>query len=181
MSTITKNYVSETNSLLSELRHQADTLSLKIEMQRKNDEALLKQIEYDIESKQQDIEHLKSKRNEIECRYHDALSQIDKNYMEELKVKSKKTKEDWNTLEQLRMKKVSQGEQINNIMSFFKKNNVCSTCTQKLEDSFVVEKMKELANTNNLDLVLELSFVKMETLTMFLQTNMLQVLLMKFL
>lgn len=144
MSTITKNYVSETNSLLSELRHQADTLSLKIEMQRKNDEALLKQIEYDIESKQQDVEHLKSKRNEVECRYHEALSQIDKNYMEELKAKSKKTKEDWNTLEQLRMKKVSQGEQINNIMSFFKKNNVCPTCTQKLEDSFVVEKMKEL-------------------------------------
>lgn len=144
MSTITKTYVSETNSLLTELSHQADTLALKIEMQKKNDEALLKQIEDDIKSKHQDVEHLKSKRNEVECRYQDAMSKIDKNYMEELKNKSKKTKEDWNTLEQLRIKKVSQGEQINKLMSFFEKNNVCPTCTQKLEDSFVAEKMKEL-------------------------------------
>jgi DNA repair exonuclease SbcCD ATPase subunit len=144
MSTITKTYVSETNSLLTELSHQADTLALKIEMQKKNDEALLKQIEDDIKSKHQDVEHLKGKRNEVECRYQDAMSKIDKNYMEELKNKSKKTKEDWNTLEQLRIKKVSQGEHINKLMSFFEKNNVCPTCTQKLEDSFVAEKMKEL-------------------------------------
>ena len=144
MSTITKTYVSETNSLLTELSHQADTLALKIEMQKKNDEALLKQIEDDIKSKHQDVEHLKGKRNEVECRYQDAMSKIDKDYMEELKNKSKKTKEDWNTLEQLRIKKVSQGEQINKLMSFFEKNNVCPTCTQKLEDSFVAEKMKEL-------------------------------------
>lgn len=144
MSTITKQFVSETNSCLTELRHQADTLSLKIEMQKKNDEALLKQIEVDIESKQQDVEHLKNKRNEVECRYREALSQIDKNYMEELKSKSKKVKEDCSTLEQLRMKKVTQKEQINNIISFFEKNNVCPTCTQTLENSFVSDKLKEL-------------------------------------
>ena len=144
MSQITKTYVSETNSLLTELSHQADTLSLKIEMQKKNDEALLKQIEDDIENKYQDVEHLRSKRNEVELRYQDALSKIDRNYMEELKTKSKKTKDDWNTLEQLRMKKVSQCEQVNKIISFFEKNNVCPTCTQKLEGSFVAEKMKEL-------------------------------------
>ena len=144
MSQITKTYVSETNSLLTELSHQADTLSLKIEMQKKNDEALLKQIESDIESKHHEVELLKNDKSNVEARYKDALSKIDKNYMEELKTKSKKTKEDWNTLEQLRMKKVSQGEQINKIMSFFEKNNICPTCTQKLEDSFVEEKMKEL-------------------------------------
>ena len=144
MSQITKTYVSETNALLTELSHQVDTLSLKIEMQKKNDEALLKQIEDDIESKHQDIEHFKQKKSEVESRYQVALSRIDRNYMEELKTKSKKTKDDWNTLEQLRMKKVSQGEQINKIMSFFEKNNVCPTCTQKLEDSFVAEKMREL-------------------------------------
>ena len=144
MSTITKQFVSETNSCLTELRHQADTLSLKIEMQKKNDEALLKQIEVDIESKQQDVEHLKNKRNEVEGRYREALSQIDKNYMEELKSKSKKVKEDCSTLEQLRMKKVTQKEQINNIISFFEKNNVCPTCTQTLESSFVSDKLKEL-------------------------------------
>lgn len=144
MSTITKTYVSETNSLLTELKHQTDTLSLKIEMQKKNDEALLKQIESDIESKHHEVELLKNDKSKVEARYKDALSQIDRNYMEELKTKSKKTKEDWNTLEQLRMKKVSQGEQINNIISFFEKNNICPTCTQKLEDSFVKEKMKEL-------------------------------------
>lgn len=144
MSQITKTYVSETNSLLTELKHQTDTLSLKIEMQKKNDEALLKQIESDIESKKHEVELLKNDKNMVEARYKDALSKIDKNYMEELKTKSKKTKEDWNTLEQLRMKKVSQGEQINKIMSFFEKNNICPTCTQKLEDSFVEEKMKEL-------------------------------------
>ena len=144
MSQITKTYVSETNSLLTELSHQADTLALKIEMQKKNDEALLKQIESDIVEKQHDVELLKDKKNKVESRYQDALSQIDRNYMEELKAKSKKTKDDWNTLEQLRVKKVSQGEQINNIISFFEKNNVCPTCTQKLEDTFVAEKMKEL-------------------------------------
>ena len=144
MSTITKQFVSETNSCLTELRHQADTLSLKIEMQKKNDEALLKQIEVDIESKQQDVENLKNKRNEVEGRYREALSQIDKNYMEELKSKSKKVKEDCSTLEQLRMKKVTQKEQINNIISFFEKNNVCPTCTQNLESSFVSDKLKEL-------------------------------------
>ena len=144
MSTITKQFVSETNSCLTELRHQADTLSLKIEMQKKNDEALLKQIEVDIESKQQDVEHLKNKRKEVEGRYREALSQIDKNYMEELKAKSKKVKEDCSTLEQLRMKKVTQKEQINNIISFFEKNNVCPTCTQNLESSFVSDKLKEL-------------------------------------
>lgn len=144
MSQITKTYVSETNSLLTELKHQTDTLSLKIEMQKKNDEALLKQIESDIESKKHEVELLNNDKSKVEARYKDALSQIDRNYMEELKTKSKKTKEDWNTLEQLRMKKVSQGEQINKIMSFFEKNNICPTCTQKLEDSFVKEKMKEL-------------------------------------
>ena len=144
MSQITKTYVSETNSLLTELFHQADTLSLKIEMQKKNDEALLKQIESDIEEKKHDVELLKDKKTKVESRYQDALSQIDRNYMEELKSKSKKTKDDWNTLEQLRMKKVSQREQVNKIISFFEKNNVCPTCTQKLEDSFVAEKMKEL-------------------------------------
>lgn len=144
MSQITKTYVSETNSLLTELSHQADTLALKIEMQKKNDEALLKQIESDIVEKQHDVELLKDKKNKVESLYQDALSQIDRNYMEELKVKSKKTKDDWNTLEQLRVKKVTQGEQINNIISFFEKNNVCPTCTQKLEDTFVAEKMKEL-------------------------------------
>lgn len=144
MSQITKQFVSDTNTCLTELRHQADTLSLKIEMQRKNDEALLKQIEEDIENKKYEISQLEQDKNVVEQKYQDALSKIDKDYMEELKVKSKKIKTDWNTLEQLRMKKLSQGEQTDKIISFFEKNNVCPTCTQALEESFVTEKLKEL-------------------------------------
>ena len=144
MSQITKTYVSETNALLTELRHQADTLSLKIEMQKKNDEALLNQIKDDIESKKYDIQILEKNKSDIERTYQDAISKIDKTYMEELKNKSRKVKEDWNTLEQLRMKKLSQEEQTNKIISFFEKNNICPTCTQKLENSFVTEKLNEL-------------------------------------
>ena len=67
MSQITKTYVSETNSLLTELNHQTDTLSLKIEMQKKNDEALLKQIESDIESKHNEVELLKNAKKLEAC------------------------------------------------------------------------------------------------------------------
>ena len=145
MSSITKQFVSDTNTRLTELRHQADTLSLKIEMQRKNDEALLKQIEDDIENKKHEITTLGKEKATVEQRYQDALSKIDKERMMELKAKSKKISDDLSTLKQLRMKKATQGEQTDTIVSFFKKNHVCPTCTQELAAEFVSQKLDELA------------------------------------
>ena len=149
MSVITKQYISDTNNLLNELLHQTETLSLKIELQKKNDVAILQQIENSIQEQEKEIENLNIKKHKKESLYQNALSKIDKQRMTDLKTQSKKFYEDLQVIKQLRMKKVTQGEQTNKIIDFFKKNHVCPTCTQELEDSFVHNKLNELLDKKN--------------------------------
>lgn len=149
MSVITKQYISETNTLLNELIHQSETLSLKIELQRKNDVAIIQQIESNIQEQEREITNLRNKKESKESLYQEAISKIDKQRMNNLKTQSKKLYDDIQTIKQLRMKKVTQGEQTDKIINFFKKNNVCPTCTQNLEETFVKHKLNELLEKKN--------------------------------
>ena len=149
MSILTKQYLSEANTLLGTLEHKIDTLSMKIELQHKNDIAILQQIESSIQECETEINELTNKKNEQEKLYTSLLSKIDNNLMTSLKNKSKKISNDLSVIKQLRMKKLSQEEQVDKIISFFEKNNICPTCTQKLDEIFVYDKIKELSQKKN--------------------------------
>lgn len=144
MKDIVKQYISDNNSLITDISYKISSLNMKIEMQKKSDESKIDELKNIIVEEEHTKKSFIEKKNDFETEYNNKLKEIDKDEILEEKNKIDKIKDTINKFQQLKAKKSSVGDLIDEHISFFSNNSVCPTCSQHIEKSFVDSKLIEL-------------------------------------
>jgi DNA repair exonuclease SbcCD ATPase subunit len=158
MNTIVKEKIKTTSDKIKEISFMHQTTGEKIEMQKKFIESIEKDIENQIEEKENKIKELELKIKEIESENNTKQTLVKNNLQPELEELSSCIKK----IKQLTSIKIKIQEKVNNQTEqkyFFENSSECPTCTQKIEENFRLNKIKEFGEKLN---ELEVGFVELE-------------------
>lgn len=144
MKDIVKQYISDNNSLITDISYKISSLNMKMEMQKKSDESKIDELKNIILEEESIKQSFIEKKNDYEIQYNNKLKEIDKDEIIKEKDKIDKVKDTINKFQQLKAKKSSVGDFIDEHISFFSNNTICPTCSQSIDKSFVQLKLTEL-------------------------------------
>ena len=144
MQSITKQYISDITNDIRDIEGTINILRTKLEMQQKNSAEKINQFNKTIDEENAVLSKYIDKKDELEKKYEDAYKNFKESMDEDLSKKIRKISDDIGIIKEYRAKRVMQGEQIEKHINFFSKNDICPTCTQKLDKNFVELKLTDL-------------------------------------
>ncbi len=158
MNSIVKEKIKTTSDKIKEISFMHHTTGEKIEMQKKFIESLEKDIKNQIKEKEDKIEELETEIKNIE-----EENKVKQNLVEsELQPESLELSSCNKKIKQLTSIKIKIQEKVNlhnEQKDFFEHSSECPTCTQKIEESFRLNKLEEFKEKLN---ELETGFVELE-------------------
>jgi len=144
MNDVAKIKIKEIKDDIKEIGYKKENVEDKIESQKLFIEEIEKLKDKDIQDKRNKIDSIDSDVDTINIKNTDIQEQIDENTksLEELAYSAEKLKK----LEGLSIKLDQKITSVIDDHKFFKKNSVCPTCTQNIEEEFRLNKIEEIEN-----------------------------------
>ena len=142
MNSIVKEKIKNTNDKIKEITVTHKLTEEKIEMQKQFIESVEKDIEKQIKNKEDKISEIESRIKEVEEENQGKQKKVETELQIEMEELSSCTKK----LKQLSTLKVKIQEKLNSFneqKEFFNSSSECPTCTQKIEESFRLNKIEE--------------------------------------
>lgn len=143
---VTKKYIKNIENDKQKLEKNLSELKIKISMHNKNKDANIENYNQQIIEIERKIDKILKSKNDIIKNIEKVIVQFDKKkYTEILNEKNKRLKI-INEAKEIRGKLLSTRDNISKTINFFNTNNICPTCNQTLQSTFVKNKIDILSS-----------------------------------
>ena len=126
------------------LEQKKSELEMKISMQRKHNEESIQRMIEKIREHEKELSDLVARKSDLTKQLKEAMSNLDKKSYEDAKAKLDKLNEAIRLGNSWKDKRSFKDSQREKMKTFFQENDICPTCSQKLDKEFVTAKLSEL-------------------------------------